>query len=130
MPRITTNVLNNATVAAGYIYGANPAKADLSASTSINTSLEATVTSGVTPPKAGDCIKVHYAFSNTDIAVVANAPAMLYNSESMYVRMDGVASSVSVVSTKITVGGNYLYAWVESVNLSQPVTLALNAIQL
>lgn len=129
MAKTTTNILNNVTIAAGYTYGAHPRKTDISSVTSLYLSFESTATNGATPPTKGNHIKVHYVFSNTSLADPATAVTVVKPANYFSIVFDNTANGVDITNTpSIVFTGNYLYTWVESVALSQPVTLKLDVL--
>lgn len=129
MAKTTTNLINSATIAAGYLYGVQPKKADISTATTLTAALEATVTNGSVPPIKGNLVKVHYGFSNTNITDLATVVGIIKPTGYISLVMNDTASSVTVADSQlIPATANYLYAWVETVNLSQPITLKLDVV--
>lgn len=129
MAKTTTNILNTVTIAAGYLYGVQPKKTDISAVSSLYLSFESTITNGATPPTKGNLIKVYFGFSNTSIADLTTVVATVKPAGFFSIVLDDTASGVDITNTpSVVFTGNYLYTWIESVVLSQPVTLKLDVI--
>ena len=128
---MTTVTINSSiTLPATFLANYSATRTAMSSYSWAGLNLTATVVNGTAQPFSGRCLKIYYAFSNTDLGSTPDVTTLNPLGCFTIISSSTASATITATSDTINVGGNYLYTWLNAnESLGAPVTFSLTAVQ-